>query len=465
MSVLASRKQQRMDEQSAFDSLPNVVLRLILETLLPEPIKINTSASMWQPVVRLLSAGSCRVRDALGEALCVGFPALQVSESSLRKSWTTSLLAAFRGGGHGCWQRMSTMRAIRTRTQCSTPLQSNPKLSGASLCAVGNNCLVLFGGRCSKSGVTLGETYVVRIPVRSSGIAQWEKLTCKEQPPARCYHSAMRGSSNSTMFIFGGASNGGILLGDAWWFEMTMIPAGPQGSMSSCGHWRRSKHAGSLASPSVRSSHVLAPWSRDGHAILHGGLGEGGTKSDTWVLKPKDCWVPLETTGPRIARAHHCGGIVGDNFLIYSGQDENFLTVKSLCMLQLSTAVWQEVLLTQGPSARIDAAAAVVDSLGLLVFGGVGVDFEFESAEPWLLPADCSSDSPPLKMTSRQNAPCQRACSSMCMDGLHAYVFGGFDGQQDLGDLWCLNLAPACFQEAPLGASALQLLPESVRGV
>mmetsp|Transcript_145251 Transcript_145251/g.253506 ORF Transcript_145251/g.253506 Transcript_145251/m.253506 type:complete len:489 (-) Transcript_145251:84-1550(-) len=473
MDMAAAKKQGRLEglgasileEHTHLNSLPNVVLQLILDALLPQPVTLDTPAAMWHPVLCLLSAGSSRARDAWGESLCLALPALGASGSSLSKSWATSLLAALKGGGRGGWQKMSTMRSIRTRTQCSSPLQSSPKLSGASLCAVGNNCLVLFGGRCSISGETLGETYVVRIPVRSSGLAHWEKLTCNPNPPARCYHSALRGSKNCSMFVFGGASNAGVLLGDAWWFEVKMVPAGPQGCLSSCGQWHRFKNTTSSESPSVRSSHVCVPWSRDGHAVLHGGLGEGGTKSDTWILKPEDSWVPLQTTGPRIARAHHCGGVVGDNLLIYSGQNENFLTVKNLCMLQLSTAVWQEVVLSQGPSARIDAAAAAVDSIGLLVFGGVGVDFEFESPVPWLVPAASSDNAMPQMMAPRLGAPCPRACSSMCMDGLHAYVFGGFDGQQDLGDLWCLHLAPNCFQQEELGASRLHfMLPESVKG-
>lgn len=472
--VATAKRQGRMEglgasileEHTHLNSLPNVILQLILDALLPQPVPSDTPAAMWKPVVRLLSAGSSRARDAWGESLCLPFPALGASGSSLSKSWATSLLAALKGGGRGGWQKMSTMRSIRTRTQCSTPLQSSPKLSGASLCAVGSNCLVLFGGRCSISGETLGETYVVRIPVRCSGIAHWEKLTCNPKPPARCYHSALRGSQDCSMFVFGGASNAGVLLGDAWWFEVSMIATGPQGCKSSCGQWRRVKQAGSSASPSVRSSHVCVPWSRDGHAVLHGGLGEGGTKSDTWILKPGDSWVQLHTTGPRVARAHHCGGVVGDSLLIYSGQNEQNLTANNLCVLQLSTAIWQEVILSQGPTARIDAAAAAVGSLGLLVFGGVGVDFEFESPVPWLVPAEGSDQAVPRGMASRQGAPCPRACSSMCMDGLHAYVFGGFDGQQDLGDLWCLHLAPNCFQQEETCASRLHfMLPESVKGL
>lgn len=455
-----------LKEQAHLNSLPNVVLQLILDVLLPQPASVDTEPDMWKPIVRLLSAGASRARDAWGESLALGFPALGASEKSLCKAWATSLLSALKGGGQGSWQKMSTMRSIRARTQCSTPMQSNPKLSGASLCAVGKNCLVLFGGRCSISGVTLDETYVVRIPMRSSGLANWEKLSCNPKPPVRCYHSATRGSKDSTMFVFGGASTG-ALLGDAWWFEVAMVPSGPQGCLTSCGQWRRFHQSDSSVSPPARSSHVCAPWSNTGQAVLHGGLGEGGTKSDTWILKPGDCWEELVTTGPRVSRSHHCGGIVGDNFIIYSGQDEMFLAVNKLCMLQLSTLVWQEVVLAQGPSARIDAAAAAVESVGLVVFGGIGVNFEFESPVPWLIPTQSNTDvPPPLPMASRQSAPCSRVCSSMCMDGLHAYVFGGFDGQQDLGDLWCLNLAPNCFQPEQRGSnSVLHFMPESVKGL
>ena len=38
--------------------------------------------------------------------------------------------------------------------------------------------------------------------------------------------------------------------------------------------------------------------------------------------------------------------------------------------------------------------------------------------------------------------PCARACLGLCADGLSLHLFGGFDGEADLSDLWTLDLQP-----------------------
>jgi hypothetical protein len=341
---------------------------------------------------------------------------------------------------------------------------------------VGGNKIVLFGGRCSVSGDTVDATYVVQIPVRASGVVQWEELHCSKSenslqlkgPAARCYHAAIQGFRDSTMFVFGGAggdlvSGSDSLLGDTWMLEMTSVTInqlGQWGAVASCGLWERCRGSVTSETPSARSSHVFAKWPSKRYGVLHGGLGEGGVLSDTWLLNSNAEWYELRTSGPRIARAHHCGGVVEDALLIYSGQDEGYLTVSGFFVLQLLTGVWAEVPLLNGPSPRIDASAAVIESVGLLVFGGVGCQFEFEPPSPWMLPAVCNGtdSSPRMMMHDTHEMPCARACSSMCSDGLYVYIFGGFDGEQDLGDLWCLDLVPGCF--ASSSSVGLFLLPQ-----
>merc|ERR1711939_487122 len=103
-------------------------------------------------------------------------------------------------------------------------------------CTIGGGRLLLFGGRCSISGDSLDASYVVQIPVRTSGVAQWEELHCCDAPAARCYHSAVRGPDDSTMFVFGGAGNGGSgLLGDTWLLHVTLVAVNQLGAMASSG--------------------------------------------------------------------------------------------------------------------------------------------------------------------------------------------------------------------------------------
>lgn len=461
-------------------NFPVFLLQEVLSYLLPRPLRVDAPRKQWLPIVRLLSA-QCRSAfapfDAVGESLRESISRLDPSIAGECTSWTR-LLALLRGISKGAWHLMQPLRAHRGGNKFSTPLQKAPHISGASLCFVGGSRIVLFGGRCSVSGDTVDATYVVRIPVMASGVVQWEELHCskcsnalqQKGPAARCYHAAIQGFRDSTMFVFGGAggdlvSRSDSLLGDTWMLEVLSVTnnqLGQWGAMASCGLWERCHGSDTSETPSARSSHVFAAWSSQRCAVLHGGLGEGGVVSDTWLLQSNAEWHELRTSGPRISRAHHCGGVVGDALLIYSGQDERYLTVSGLFMLQLLTGVWEEVPLLNGPSPRIDAAAAVIDSVGLLVFGGVGCDFEFEPPSPWMLPAVCTgTDSSPRMMThDTYEIPCARACSSMCSDGLYVYIFGGFDGEQDLGDLWCLDLVPNCFGSSSPAQHGLFLLPQ-----
>jgi len=446
-------------EAADFKDLPNVVLRGIIGCILPHPFCLDAAPSTWRPILRLLTSGNNPAHEAVFDILRDAIPALSASEPG---SWLscTSFLSAVRGGGRGSWEKIRTIRAIRFPTQTSTPLQSAPKLSGASLCLMPCGKFVVFGGRCSLSGNTLGNTYVVQLPSRSSDVAQWQELHCEPRPPARCYHSATRGSKSTGMTVFGGAS-GDSLLSDVWWLELSSYQAVPAG-VSSIGRWRPCDLSQNPRSPCARSCHVCSTWGPDGYAVLHGGLGGvnaiGGTMSDTWLFHPGGKCDEIHTTGPRIARAHHCGGVVNSSLVVYSGQDEHYLTVNNLCILQLETAVWEEVDLPSGPSPRIDAAAAVLEGVGVLVFGGVGVHFEFEPAAAWLISSNSKASSHSPVTSSMSNEPGSRACCSMCTDGLSAYIFGGFDGQQDLGDLWRLTVAPRSVR------SGVELLAEVARG-
>lgn len=441
------------DEEAAFDinSVPTFLLQAVLSFLVLRPIRIDAPLSQWASLIQLMTARRCFADDAVSECVQEDIPSFLCSIGGRCTSWT-SLLAALRGGGRSSWHVMQPLRAVRGKTRFSTSLQSAPKTSGSTLCALGCGKLVLFGGRCSDSGDTLAASYVVTVPARLSGVVQWEKLHCGTDPPARCYHSAVRRIGEPAMFVFGGA--GSRLFGDTWLLHLTSVAADQLGAMASCGVWESCDNQESAKTPSARSSHILSSWSSDlSCAVLHGGLGELGVLSDTWLLHPSGHWLELQTQGPRVARAHHCGGVVKDSLLVYSGQDESYLTSGCVFSLDLLLAVWHEVCIENGPSPRIDASAAVVETAGLLVFGGVGTDFEFEEPTPWMVPVVSQAQSNAYAMTRRGKAPCARACSSISADGLCVYVCGGFDGEQDLGDRGVWNL----FQSASKVALHLSL--------
>lgn len=162
---------------------------------------------------------------------------------------------------------------------------------------------------------------------------------------------------------------------------------------------------------------------------------------DVWMLS-KEQWVRLETVGSP-ARAHHCGAVCNDHLLVHSGQDATFLTTHTIHSLNLQSLVWHEIAYPCGPEPRIDAAAAAVKDIGVLILGGVNGGFQFEPSTVWLL-QECSGECGVARPVLAPKGQRPHACGSFCAHGLQAFQFGGFDGEGDLDELWCLDLVQ-CF--------------------
>jgi len=408
------------------------------------------------------------------------------------------------------WCKVGALRAVRPQQPGLTPLTCAPRLSGASLTPVSAGRLVLFGGRCSATSETFGATRVATVSWSgvARAVAQWDALLIEgEAPCARCYHGAagwprdgelvtagtagtcghigvcvpdgigahLGGMVEQQVIIFGGAGDGNVLYDDVWCLERyvkhgadgsagvgsgrAQSPSAHAGKSTRREAWRwRQMVVGDAPRPAARSSHVCCRWhSADGEAlVVHGGMGHDGVRADVWVLRQTEngaCkaaytveWTQLSTLN-KVERAHHCGGVVRDKLIVHSGQDANLLTISSVCVLDLVGCAWETVRLARdGPAARIDGCAAVVDDVGIVVLGGVGTNFNFlPSNETWLV---TTADRQQRVRETGEDGPCGRACQSMCADGLHVYCFGGFDGEQDLDDLWCLSLAPSYFRHA-----------------
>lgn len=338
-----------------------------------------------------------------------------------------------------------------------------PRLSGASLCALGHGTLVVHGGRSSLSGETLSDTYLARVAGRR---VVWDRLT-SVGPRARCYHAAAAiadtgNFKGSDMLVFGGAGGQDLLLNDLCRFRLSrsgaaalvgewqVLTSGHGGLISSDGDSSRRSKELLRSSPSVpepRSSHVFVAWPRKQQAVLHGGLGQCGVLADSWICSSNGNWRRLPTCGGMVARAHHCGGICRDLLFVYWGQDEGYLTVGTVYSLDLLSAIWSEVLCS-GPAPRIDAAAAVVEDVGTFILGGVNCQFEFDVNGTWMMRAqdDCMTHAEQIPYDENKG-PKPHACGSVCAHGLRLYSFGGFDGQFDIGEVYTMSLKPCCFTD------------------
>lgn len=164
----------------------------------------------------------------------------------------------------------------------------------------------------------------------------------------------------------------------------------------------------------------------------------------------------------------------GRHLLVFSGQDETLITQHTLLALDLASLVWASVDLPHraptadtvrasrsvegGPIARIDGAGAALPHVGLVIFGGVKDNFDFvPPADAFLLRH--AADVEPRRAVAApwsepKRGPGARACLGLCADGLKVYAFGGFDGESDLHDLWCLDLSPSPPAATAAGAGA-----------
>lgn len=250
------------------------------------------------------------------------------------------------------------------------------------------------------------------------------------------------------MLVFGGAGADNGLHDDTWCLELSgrcNVQGGGRSRLWTCydAGWWQSEEALGQPAPSARSSFVLAPWTALECAVLHGGIGNEGVMSDVWMLQSRGEWIELPTSGSPVSRAHHCGAVHGDYLLVHSGQDATFLTSRSIQSLDLRTGNWLELAAPHvGPASRIDASAASIEGVGLLIFGGVNTTFDFSANDMWMLKvhgATVGAQRMAAPMSAKKG-PRPHACGGLCTEGLRAYSFGGFDGQHDSDELWCLSL-------------------------
>eukprot|EP00931_Biecheleriopsis_adriatica_P106502 TRINITY_DN8093_c0_g1_i1.p1 TRINITY_DN8093_c0_g1~~TRINITY_DN8093_c0_g1_i1.p1 ORF type:complete len:463 (+),score=81.99 TRINITY_DN8093_c0_g1_i1:30-1391(+) len=443
-------QQLPMEPRAALLSLPPTLHGNVVGCFLPAAA-LDSPQSVWQPILRCMTTSS-QFLDSLGQTLCELLQ-LRVTAAGLH-GWPHALRSLMVGGCPRCnaWEKLRPLCAVRPGTPISTPLQAAPRLSGASLVACGSH-LIIYGGRCA-SGETADATYLVQASDLPAGLAKWDQLLCEGVRPApRCYHGAVKlghdSSGSFSMLIFGGAGDGDVLHNDAWSLELCIKRDRLHGSQSCRGAaWKQIQQRSALAVPTARSSFVFATWQRGGCAVLHGGLGSNGVRSDVWVFSAEGIWRELLTNGAPIARAHHCGAVHSDCLLVYSGQDETFLTAHTVHSLDLSDGVWHEIRYHKGPSSRIDAVAAAVDSIGILIFGGVGATFEFEPMDTWLLKGVRDFGQAHVVNSSASSGlrPRPSACSSLSVQGMHVYMYGGFDGQADLDELWRMDMMPCSLQ-------------------
>lgn len=273
-------------------SMPFEVLVGIASCLVPLD-GLADSPAAWGNAIKLASASRLTSAVVL-EAVRASVP-VAVGDADLNAARLCARIGTLLAGG-GCsqWRLVRPLRAVRAQHMHAAPLQSPPKLSGASLCTVARGQLCLFGGRVSTSGDTLDATHLATI---RPGVAIWDTLLPSElSPPARCYHSACtweeapsqrtrRVGDPHPMIVFGGAGEGEggheSLLNDVWCASFSMPPTpGGATKATSAGdlngkppmppflNWHQLHPSGEP--PVARSSHICSRWAAGGALVVHG---------------------------------------------------------------------------------------------------------------------------------------------------------------------------------------------------
>ena len=138
------------------------------------------------------------------------------------------------------------------------------------------------------------------------------------------------------------------------------------------GQWENMTPAGVL--PSGRCLFAAAT-TTNGNLIIHGGCSSPDGPcflDDAWILDAgTNVWRQILSDVKPAGRQYHT--LVADEanqVILFGGQDANQNLLNDLWVLDVTTGVWQQVAVGEGPSPRYGHSAAWIPGQGMLIFGG-----------------------------------------------------------------------------------------------
>jgi len=320
------------------------------------------------------------------------------------------------------------------------PTGHSPIGRSSTACAVINGKLYVFSGE-----------HVPRVPIDNHlnifdfSSSEWQVLAPKSDdevttwPVARVGHFGT--SCQGKFFIFGGrtAFNHLETLDDLWEFD-------PQTS-----RWTRIEVEPDSPKPYALSYHAMA--STDNRIFVFGGCLSKGRSNELWEYSlstrqwrriDDDPAVPVSCRGgPGLAcvneQVHILFGFDGKNAL-----GDHFI-------FDSAVNKWQQVVVDGAcPPARSVTGVVALPNLGaqgsLFVFGGecAASTQGHEGAGKYLQDSwtyDLATRSWTAHADSASSPPSARGWLSTVAldDGKRAVVYGGFDGEQRIGDLWVVS--------------------------
>ncbi len=210
----------------------------------------------------------------------------------------------------------------------------------------------------------------------------WTNLEESSTPPVRSSSPLVYDANNNRIILFGGYGAFDILLSDTWTYHLENKT------------WTQII---SLTKPAKRYGHSMVYDSDNEYMILFGG-NDYGKKDDTWVLDcENDIWVELNSTIKPSNRYWH--SMIYDqqnkNSIIFGGRTGSVISLEGIddtWKYDHSQDTWEEIETSSSPPARYEAP------------------FVYDE------------------------------------NNQKAFLFGGYNGENTLNDLWMLKLKDGNYQ-------------------
>ena len=148
---------------------------------------------------------------------------------------------------------------------------------------------------------------------------------------------------------------------------------------------------------------------------------------------------PTQNPGPRTR--HTSIGFKGQ-FFVFGGQYKNQLSTNSLYSYNVQSCEWKNRATTGDGPLPIDSHCSLLDANAGKMYIVCGYMESVGAFSNAVYVCDLESDEGTCLSENKtgNNSMRGRVCASSALNGKQIFVFGGYDGQQRLNDLWKFSL-------------------------
>lgn len=283
------------------------------------------------------------------------------------------------------------------------------------------NLAYMFGGRAGGKSMndlwTLDPTTGVWTEVQAAG----------DRPAPRFGHSAVSVATQPWIVVTMGQGATDQFFDDIWSFD------------TSAGAWRQLGAATKdRPPPRYGAGHAIDPLTA--RVFISHGFTDKGRFDDSWIFAmPGDQWTALDIVGDTpIKRCLTRCAWTGKSaqLLLFAGQTENEPYMGDLWALDVRTGNWRARQPDPLPGRR-NLHAGATDAAGArwYIYGGDTPDGPNDELWACTLALETFE-----KVQTTGDAPSARYSADIAVAGTRLVMFGGTDGNTELGDTWALDL-------------------------